>query len=872
MSAIAVMVLSGAAIGYFASSNAAKAVAVVSARLRNEVSRRVTDHLRAELTLPAAVLDNIADGLHSGMLSLDDPRLPLALVHRARTFPPITSLYVGTPRGGLIGGGHEGDGTSFYVTKTPDLAAGPFVKSRLTAEGRPGDVIVTVPNFDARTRPWFMGAVAEPRARPVWGDIYGLFTGQDMALPVSRAVRDPATGDLLGVVGGDVFLSQLSGFLTDLHTVTPGLTYIVDGRGLLVASSTGAPLFSQDPQGRPQARLDARDSTNPLIAQSARIIPGLPPHPGSDGARNRKTPPTPPPGDPTDIISRDLALNDADYFVRIVPFSLDGGLSWRVITVIPAQTFLDPVRAGTLRSGLLIALSVVVMGLVMGLVAGRILRPLAALTRSVEAVAAGDLSQRLEITRDDEIGSLARAFNTMTRRLEETSADRDRKFAAISAAEARYATLFDTADMPLISKDLTGVLAMMEAYRAQGVQDLRAHLADHPDRVARFYDAMEILQVNQATLRLFEAPSSAVLIDRLPGLMGPGSLEVFINELCAIWSGADTFASDIALKTLSGKDIWCALSFRVPATPEGFASLPVSLLDITARRRAETTLREKKEELERSNAELESFAYVSAHDLREPLRNITSYTTLLSRRLADRLTPEERDFFAFVHSGALHMNDLVCDLLDFSRVGRGQVEAMEPVPMDEVARKARSLFSAQITETQAIITLDDPLPRVLGHRDDLERVIVNLLGNALKYRAADRPPRIRVTATPLERSDQSAPRFWRFEIRDNGIGIAPDHGFEDRVFGLFQRLHRRDEHGGGTGIGLAICKKVIERHGGRIWVTSSGLDQGCCFSFTLPEAPPDQDQDRAEATTGSVLARARPTPVSAAANADAPDA
>lgn len=240
-----------------------------------------------------------------------------------------------------------------------------------------------------------------------------------------------------------------------------------------------------------------------------------------------------------------------------------------------------------------------------------------------------------------------------------------------------------------------------------------------------------------------------------------------------------------------------------------------------AEQRAEQIHRQS-EELARSNTDLEQFAYVASHDLREPLRMVSSFLTLLERRLGDKLDEEAREFVDFARNGALRMDQMILDLLQYSRVGRMESE-IEHVDLKQVMDIALAELTPLITETQAIIHTDETLPVVPGHPRELTRLFQNLIGNALKYRAADRLPEITVTA---RRTDG----HWDVSIADNGIGIDPQ--FHQRVFNIFQRLHTRERYEG-NGIGLAICKKVVEHHRGRIWVESA-LGSGATFHFTLP--------------------------------------
>jgi PAS domain S-box-containing protein len=244
------------------------------------------------------------------------------------------------------------------------------------------------------------------------------------------------------------------------------------------------------------------------------------------------------------------------------------------------------------------------------------------------------------------------------------------------------------------------------------------------------------------------------------------------------------------------------------------------LRDVSERREAEQALARQTDELARSNAELEQFAYVASHDLQEPLRMVASYTQLLARRYGDRLDEDAAEFIGFAVDGVTRMQALINDLLAYSRVGRRDT-TLDPVDLSAVLDRVLITLGPAIEEAGATVTRD-PLPAVLGDALQLSQLLQNLIANALKFRGAD-PPRVHVGAVE---SDEE----WEVRVADNGIGIDPE--FVDRIFDIFQRLHSRGEYPG-TGIGLAICKKIIERHGGRIWVDSRA-GEGATFHFTLP--------------------------------------
>jgi PAS domain S-box-containing protein len=243
--------------------------------------------------------------------------------------------------------------------------------------------------------------------------------------------------------------------------------------------------------------------------------------------------------------------------------------------------------------------------------------------------------------------------------------------------------------------------------------------------------------------------------------------------------------------------------------------------DITERKRAEEALKKTHADLERSNTDLEQFAYVASHDLQEPLRMVSSFTQLLGQRYKGKLDGDADEFIGFAVDGANHMQRLINDLLTFSRIGtRGQLP--EAIPSDTALDRALDNLKLAIEESQAVVERE-PLPTVAADDVQLIQVFQNLIANAIKFRG-DEPPRIRIAA-------EARGKEWVFSVRDNGIGIDPQ--YLERIFIIFQRLHERGKYPG-TGIGLAICKKIVQRHGGRIWVESEP-GKGSTFYFSLPK-------------------------------------
>ncbi|MBF6167167.1 CHASE3 domain-containing protein [Streptomyces gardneri] len=266
--------------------------------------------------------------------------------------------------------------------------------------------------------------------------------------------------------------------------------------------------------------------------------------------------------------------------------------------------------------------------------------------------------------------------------------------------------------------------------------------------------------------------------------------------------------------------------------------------ELSSSRAKEAVLAEQKtdldlqaEELRRSNTELEQFAYVASHDLQEPLRKVASFCQLLEKRYGDQLDERGKQYIDFAVDGAKRMQVLINDLLTFSRVGR-ITDRTEPTGLGQSLDKALTNLSNAIDDTGAVIRRPDDLPEIIGDPTLLTMLWQNLVANAIKFRAPERAPELEITCAPTD--DSSG---WLLSVTDNGIGIAPE--FAEKVFVIFQRLHNREEYSG-TGIGLAVCKKIVEYHGGRIWIDTD-YTAGTRFCFTLRAADADLSAGTADA-------------------------
>jgi len=362
-----------------------------------------------------------------------------------------------------------------------------------------------------------------------------------------------------------------------------------------------------------------------------------------------------------------------------------------------------------------------------------------------------------------------------------------------------------------------------EKHLAQMEGRYRGLLEAAPDAMVVVNQDGEIVLLNVQAEKQFGYKRDELLGQKVKNLIPEGFAERLVAD--ALRSAEDALAQQIGTgieligRRKNGSDFPIEIMLSPLESAEGIL-VTAAIRDITKRKKAEAHLLQKVEELNRSNEELGQFAYVVSHDLQEPLRMVASYTQLLSRRYKGKLDSDADEFISFAADGASRMQRLIQDLLAYSRVGTKGKDLLDTSSEDALQQALINLRGA-IKDSGALVT-HDPLPGVLADEMQLIQLFQNLVGNAIKYQSSG-VPRVHVSAT------RNGVRKWVFSVQDNGLGIDPQY-FE-KIFGMFQRLHKREEFAG-TGIGLAICKKIVDRHGGSISVESRpGL--GSTFRFAL---------------------------------------
>jgi PAS domain S-box-containing protein len=364
-----------------------------------------------------------------------------------------------------------------------------------------------------------------------------------------------------------------------------------------------------------------------------------------------------------------------------------------------------------------------------------------------------------------------------------------------------------------------------EKHLLQMEKRYRGLLEAAPDAMVVVNQAGDVILLNVQAEKQFGYSRNELLGQPVTNIIPEGFAERLIAD--GLRSAEDASAQQIGMgieligRSKTGGDFPIEIMLSPLESTDGIL-VTSAIRDITTRKRAEAQLLQKVEELKRSNQELEQFAYIASHDLREPLRMVSSFMQLLSRRYKGKLDSDADEFIAYAVDGVDRMERLIQGLLAYSRVG-AKMGFLHETSSEHALLRALTNLTSAINAADAQVT-HDRLPSVFGDEMQLTQLFQNLVGNAIKYQNTG-TPRVHISAA------KSEPGRWMFSVQDNGLGIEPQY-FE-RIFGMFQRLHKRDEFSG-TGIGLAICKKIVEQHGGSISVESS-LGHGSTFRFALAE-------------------------------------
>jgi PAS domain S-box-containing protein len=466
-------------------------------------------------------------------------------------------------------------------------------------------------------------------------------------------------------------------------------------------------------------------------------------------------------------------------------------LDWGIVAKIDTQeAFADVVNLRNLLIILLVIISVLA-GIMAFSIAQSISEPIKKLSKGAEIIGSGNLDYKIETNLKDEIGQLSRSFAKMTQDLKQTTASRDE-----------------------LNKEIAERRKVEEALRQ--TRDYLENIFNCANAPILCWDAKSrITRFNHAFENLTNYKHEEVIGKDLNILFPDDTREESLDKIGRTLIGEHWEVVEIPIQRKGGE-----IRIALWNSANVYADDGKTLLSTIAQGQDITERKQTEEELKRSNDNLEQFAYVASHDLQEPLRMMASYSELLERRYNDKLDTDANEFIGYIVDGAKRMQRLINDLLAYSRIGRTDMPIGEIDCNSILGRVINSLMPA-IEESKAGITHDE-LPTLVGNDSNFIQLFQNLIGNAIKFHG---PELLRVHVSTVKKGNE-----WVFSVRDNGIGIEPQ--YTDRIFLLFQRLHGRGQYPG-TGIGLSICKKIVETQGGRIWVESE-YGKGSTFYFTIP--------------------------------------
>jgi PAS domain S-box-containing protein len=765
-------------------------------RARMNIARGTGEYINALLEKPQLINRLNAEALRLGNPSSTDQQGLIDLFKsQIKIIEGVSSIYFGTPRGGIVNAGREIDDGSYYTITTENLEAGTFLKHRLEGDGNPGPLVSSVPDFDARTRPWYTRALEEDG--PAWSDIYILFTGQDMAFSASQPVRD-ARGALLGVVSFDLFLGNISRYLKatmeEMSFSGESQSFIVEESGLLVATSTLERPFQEEGQGF--KRIPAAESASPLTREAVRTIKAR--------------------GDSffdlgEEALHLDFSLNNQPYYLDVTPVVDDEGLNWYVCTVIPQAVFLSSLdRVRDLN--VLLALLATFLALGIGFFTARIVTlPIRRLSASTKRIADGEWPDSFRSEWIQELDSLSSCSQIMLTRLKKSMTDLSDKVEQLEKVEGalreseRELNGFFKAVPIGIGVNLDGFFLKindrfceMTGYSREELTGAKVDLL--------YFDMEECKRVSEEIVKNRD--------------LGLGA------QTETLWRCKDGSAMNILLTAAL---LW---------PDQGRREIAFSALNITERKKAEQA-RLAMEEEHYQNQKVESIGRLAggvAHDLNNLLSPILGYGEILVRDF-DR-EGKEREYTEQILKAGYRARDLVQQLLAFSRK---QALEYREINFNDVLRDFEKLLRRTIKEDIELEIITSPdLPLISADKGQIEQVIMNLVVNAQD--AMPDGGLLQISTSSMVIGDEyfrnqmkiEPGRYVVISFKDTGHGI--DSATMKQIFEPF--FSTKNEKG--VGFGLATVYGIVKQHGGWIFVDSSP-GNGTLFDIYLPaseEHPP----------------------------------
>ncbi|MBN1877203.1 MAG: response regulator [Anaerolineae bacterium] len=790
-------------VGYLSFRNGRQAVNAATLHLRDEITTRIEDHLHTFLSTPHQINRLNANALRQKVLTVHDPQaLEHHLWEQIQVFDSVTSIYFGNTDGGLADAGREGAEGNLYVIETEGFIRGPFNKYATDSLGNRTNLLTSIPDFDARTRAWYTGAVEKGSAN--WSEIYILFTGQDMAIAASQPVYD-AQGTLLGVCATDIFLSHLQAYLKNIQIGKTGQSFIIERSGLLIASSTDEAPFT-DPDGpEPQRRLDASESTIPHIRHAAEFL--------IDQF-----------GDYHQITTGqklEFAIEGQRQFMQVTPLQDEYGIDWLVVVIIPESDFMAQIHANNRVTLYFMGLALVI-AIGVGIITTQwITQPILRLNASAQILAEGEWSQKVAVGWISETSELTASFNTMAGQLRQTlenlrseitqrqqtqkELEKERAFteAALNAQQDTF-FVFDPTNNQAIRWNKT--FSEISGYTDEEIAARKA-----PDD---WYSDTDLQKAAKAIEEVFREGHAVV---------------------------------EIALITKNQGKIPTEYSIAPIKDQEGKLNYLIAIgRDITERKRAEAALQESHQRLEQTLVELqemqekmmqqERLAAVGqlaagiAHDFNNIMATVVLYAQMTAR---DKDLPAYvRKRMETINQQAEQATQLIQQILDF---GRRAVLARQAIDLQSILNEQCALLARTLPENIEIQFLNDTPGDTLIYADPtrIQQIVTNLAVNArdampnggklqFKLEYFVFPPHITPPVAEMTPGD-----WVKMSVSDTGTGIPDDvlpHIFEP-FFTTKSPL--------GSGLGLAQVYGIVAQHQGHITVETQ-LNHGTTFILYFP--------------------------------------